>query len=76
MAHDVMADLPSAGGRSAAQRSVARIFEECTVRLKRDWDNPRMRKLLYRGMQVLWPVAGTASLVVLTIYVLYSQFLC
>jgi hypothetical protein len=38
----------------------ARIFEECAVRLKRDWDNPRMRKLLYRGMQVLWLVAGIA----------------
>jgi Mn2+/Fe2+ NRAMP family transporter len=38
----------------------ARIFEECAVRLKKDWDNPRMRKLLYRGMQVLWLVAGIA----------------
>ncbi|WP_084536947.1 Nramp family divalent metal transporter [Azospirillum halopraeferens] len=38
----------------------ARIFEECSVRLKRDWDNPQMRKILYRTMQVIWLVAGIA----------------
>ncbi|WP_201294690.1 Nramp family divalent metal transporter [Nocardiopsis sp. FR4] len=38
----------------------ARVFEECCVRLRRAWDDPRTRKLIYRGFQVLWLVAGTA----------------
>ncbi len=38
----------------------ARLFEECVVRLKRDWDTAAIRKLLYRGMQVVWLVAGIA----------------
>ncbi|SIT04820.1 Nramp family divalent metal transporter [Paracoccus saliphilus] len=38
----------------------ARVFEECCVRLKTTWDEPRVRKLLYRGFQVLWVVAGAA----------------
>lgn len=38
----------------------ARVFEECCVRIRKVWDTPRMRKLLYRGFQLLWLVAGTA----------------
>jgi hypothetical protein len=38
----------------------ARITEECAVRLKKSWDNPKSRKLLYRGMQVIWLIAGIA----------------
>lgn len=38
----------------------ARVFEECCVRLKRSWDEPRTRMLIHRGFQVLWVVAGAA----------------
>lgn len=36
----------------------ARVTEECTVRLFTKWDKPGPRKLIYRGMQVIWLVAG------------------
>ncbi len=36
----------------------ARVTEECTVRLFKKWDKPGPRKLIYRGMQVIWLVAG------------------
>lgn len=56
-----------AGGVSALFSTVftyfdgqARIFEECCVRLRRSWDDPKMRSLLYKGFQVLWIVAGAA----------------
>lgn len=38
----------------------ARITEECAVRLIKRWDNPVSRILVYRGMQVIWLVAGIA----------------
>ncbi|MDA2809660.1 Nramp family divalent metal transporter [Nocardiopsis sp. RSe5-2] len=38
----------------------ARVFEECVVRIRRAWDSPRIRKLLYRGFQVMWVITGTA----------------
>ncbi|WP_017559406.1 Nramp family divalent metal transporter [Nocardiopsis baichengensis] len=38
----------------------ARVFEECCVRIRKAWDSPSTRKLLYRGFQVLWVVAGAA----------------
>ena len=38
----------------------ARITEECTVRLIKRWDNPVSRILVYRGMQLIWLVAGIA----------------
>lgn len=38
----------------------ARVFEECCVRIHRKWDEESTRKLLYRGFQVLWVVAGAA----------------
>lgn len=38
----------------------ARVFEECAVRLRKSWDRPGTRKLLNRGFQVLWLVAGIA----------------
>lgn len=41
----------------------ARVFEECCVRLQRKWDNEAKRKLIYRGFQVLWVVAGTAIII-------------
>lgn len=37
----------------------ARVFEECAVRIKKDWDVPRVRRLLYRSFQIVWLVAGT-----------------
>lgn len=36
----------------------ARITEECAVRLVKKWDTPLARKLVYRGMQVIWLIAG------------------
>tara|TARA_R110001599_G_scaffold64023_5_gene179795 strand:+ start:104601 stop:105971 length:1371 start_codon:yes stop_codon:yes gene_type:complete len=36
----------------------ARVTEECTVRLFKKWDKPGPRKLIYRGMQVIWLIAG------------------
>lgn len=38
----------------------ARVFEECCVRLRRAWDSAGTRRLVYRGFQVLWLVAGMA----------------
>ncbi|UEM24829.1 Nramp family divalent metal transporter (plasmid) [Skermanella mucosa] len=38
----------------------ARIFEESCVRLRRSWDTPQIRQILYRGFQILWLVTGTA----------------
>ena len=38
----------------------ARIFEECCVRLRTTWDDEQTRKLIYRGFQVLWIIAGAA----------------
>ncbi|MBI6630325.1 Nramp family divalent metal transporter [Pontibaca salina] len=38
----------------------ARVFEECCVRLKTSWDDPRTRKLIHRGFQVLWIIGGAA----------------
>lgn len=59
-----------AGGASALFSTVftyfdgqARLFEECGVRLRRSWDTPKTRNLLYKGFQVLWVVAGTAIVV-------------
>ena len=41
----------------------ARVFEEASVRLRKVWNKPGPRKLLYRGFQMLWLVAGTAIIV-------------
>ena len=38
----------------------ARVFEECCVRLRKSWDDPATRKLLYRGFQLLWLIGGAA----------------
>lgn len=37
----------------------ARVFEECAVRIRKEWDVPRIRRLLYRNFQIVWLVAGT-----------------
>ena len=36
----------------------ARVTEECTVRLFTKWDKPGPRKMIYRGMQIIWLIAG------------------
>jgi Mn2+/Fe2+ NRAMP family transporter len=36
----------------------AKITEECAVRIFPKWDNPKVRKLVYRGMQIIWLVGG------------------
>ncbi|MFV0245053.1 MAG: Nramp family divalent metal transporter [Qingshengfaniella sp.] len=38
----------------------ARVFEECCVRLKTSWDEPKTRQFIYRGFQVLWVIGGAA----------------
>ncbi|WP_219633095.1 Nramp family divalent metal transporter [Haloechinothrix aidingensis] len=38
----------------------ARVFEECCVRIRKAWDTPKIRKLIYRGFQLLWLAGGTA----------------
>lgn len=56
-----------AGGTAALFSTVftyfdgqARVFEECAVRIRQAWDTPSTRKLIYRGFQVLWIIAGAA----------------
>jgi Mn2+/Fe2+ NRAMP family transporter len=36
----------------------ARITEECAARLFKKLDTPKARKLVYRGMQIIWLIAG------------------
>ncbi|WP_163025920.1 hypothetical protein [Chachezhania antarctica] len=38
----------------------AKVFEECCVRLKTSWDEPKTRKFIHRGFQVLWVIGGAA----------------
>lgn len=38
----------------------AKITEECAVRIFPTWDNPKVRKLVYRGMQIIWLIGGLA----------------
>lgn len=52
----------------------ARVFMECCVRLRRQWDSPMMRKYLYRGFQILWLIGGTAIIVGLPEPILVVQF--
>ncbi|ESR22658.1 Nramp family divalent metal transporter [Lutibaculum baratangense] len=38
----------------------ARLAEESFVRIRRKWDNPETRKLIYRSFHILWIIGGAA----------------